>query len=239
MTTHSEQLTSLRTERISAWRRLAIVGAISSIAVTGCAAATPEVPASPVATESEAPAAPESFDVHQFDLSVDATPEQIAETFAELITAQQMGNMTTEIIYDQQFTDENFGLSLNEYADMQARAHLEPIFDAQYIPTWRDVQSLQANFTFATTSNATKIRNYINTPEALTVSATISGIEIVKQSADEVTLILTITNHYDGDENDAKNEANLNGRVEVLQVSWQAVDGRLLVSDWQPRGLAE
>jgi len=239
-TLEGETTPDKKNHRFSIRTKLAAIGTIAGLAAGGfygvSLSQSGEKPSQATETSQSIEPTPvatvEAFNPHTLDTPLTATPDQLGQSFANIAMAQETANMKTGIITDQRSTEENGILSVEDFADKLARENVEPIFDAQYVPNWRDVPHLKTYFEFSVKGNAGNIQNYINTPEALKYSISVDNVKVVSQDAEQMVLEIKTTQHYAGADYDAANEKALDGMEATVQITYQASGSNWLIADW-------
>ncbi len=190
----------------------------------------PDPKATSQTPEASPTAAAEAIDPHQFDMPLNATPEELGKKYAELSTATFAGDLTPAVY--EAFINDNTGITSQEYAHNVATKNVTALFDAQYIPSWRDDPNLAGAFRFQTDANAGRVFNYRG-PGTLSDSFTLASARTVSDDGQQLILEVSLIEHYQGRADD-QNVAKLNGHQTVEQITLVRSDGRYLIANWQP-----
>jgi hypothetical protein len=215
---------------------------LASSALAGCAstevgAVTPPAATEVVETPEATPSAPElTYNYEspsQFDITANASADEIGTKYAELASAISGGNVNTEN-YDLRFEeDEYIALSPEEYGEELAPENVTPLFDAQFVPGWRDDEELQKMHDFFVKRNAFNVGS--NLDGTLSDSFTLESIEPLPYDlADHVRYRVGLKEHYSTDNIYDQNVDLLDGNVTYEDIVWRNVDGMLKISDRDP-----
>ncbi len=220
-------------------------GVAIAAAMTGCATAdaAPEHTTVATASPEATPQLEPTFDYedpHEFDLPLDATPEELAAGIARLSTAMEDADLTDET-YEAGNTPKYQAMGNIEYAEMVAEKNLTTLYDAQCIPDWRQTESLLRQYKRDVSQNALSVQNLRPKQErvdgvvqdgpagdSVQISYAVNSVDAEK-TADGWALTISMTYHYVGTENDP-NVAKLNGAVSVTNWVLTEADGRYLIS---------
>lgn len=221
---------------------LVAVGALSAVALAGCASSevkgtesTPAISASstPEASPSAAPEIVYSYsDPHEFDVPLDASPEQLGEIYAAFATAQAAGNVNEQSIDALYEFDEFKDMTQEEYAMMRAQENVGRLFDAQMVPDWREREDLLGIYNWSVRRNAANIQNWQN--DSFSDSLSLTDVTVTPRDDGGLVATITLTEHLSADwESARKNIEKLDGNITVEQVTYVPVDGRLLIANYQ------
>lgn len=184
----------------------------------------------------------EAFDATKLDIPADATDEQIESGFAATVNAEVTGDFDSNAIQEliNEFKKpENFSLSVEDFADMKAKAIIDAIIKTQYVEGWAENNpDKYQNRIILLSAN---IQAYILTSETPSVYSnkfTITGDGSVKPGANSnqkiATVTVTDTNNAAtvlGDRDTDHFLANYNGTSSTAVVTFTVVRGKLLISD--------
>ena len=211
-----------------------IAGSVIGVKAAGDApknaAPAPDPKATSQTPEATPTAAVEAIDPRQFDMPLNATPEELGQKYAELSTATYAGDLTPAVY--EAFINDNSGITSQEYAQKVATKNVTALFDAQYIPNWRDDPNLAGAFRFATDANAARVFNYRG-PGTLTDSFTLVDAKVLSDDGQRLILAVSLVEHYQGIPND-QDTAKINGYESHEQITLVRAADRFLISNWLP-----
>ncbi len=227
---------TLRDTANSTTGKLILLGTTAVGLLTGCAPGeAPKTPqeSSIVTPGPEVTVGPEVVDLSKFNFELDATPEQLGQNYANLITFQDTGNINASL-KDLYFNTEKYAtMPIEDFALEMATKHVEATFNAHYKPGWREDESLMAHFNLLVKNNIANIKTYITDPSALKVSYSVNSSEFFEGES-ESSLIVSHTLNYRGLPID-QNAEKLNGQVLVEELTLSPQDNRFVISDRQAR----
>lgn len=220
--------------------RLALSAAglvLSATALAACAGqgeAAPE-PTTTQSQEGEATQEPQdtaevvyNYELSDLLITPDMSPQEIAETQADIFTAIQSGNVNTAT-YDLRFSDEYVNMTKEEYANKLAVENVTSIFEAVMVENWRDVPELATLYNGWVKSNATSI---INNDGDLERGAKLTSLGEVNGDANtELRISAVYEAFYRGSEGDINNET-INGKSELITTTFVNDGGSLRISDF-------
>lgn len=208
---------------------LIVVGNQSTTATSATTSSSPVASseiASPDASAKETSPESETVDVTKFNISADATPQQLCDGYAKLRTEAIAGNLTPATFEDSVW---NGNIPEDDYNKQQATALVTKLFDAQYMPGWRKDANLMAAFNYAVAANIERLERYDGTYPV--DSFTCASENVISQTDTSTTIDVGLTEHYQSNSYDVS-VGKLDGHNTVEEITFNKENGRSLISSW-------